>query len=236
VATTTPRPIALVKRLLGEPGTAVTRAATAANAKFLAGPFLANVVARYRGTRVGRQELDAELVEDSPDALWRRAHIEAARVFAAPELRRIVVAVDPPAASGARSDACGIIAAGVDREGFGFVLADATCQGLSPGGWARRVVDLYRRLQADRIVAEVNQGGDMVEAVIRQGDGSVPVEKVRASRGKWLRAEPSRRFMSAAWCGMSGHSPNWKTRCAISGRAGFPTGARRTGWTRWSGP
>ena len=190
VATTTPRPIPLLRRLLGEAGTAVSRAPTAENSKFLAGAFLENVVARYRGTRLGRQELDAELIEDSPDALWRRADIEAARVLCAPELRRIVVAVDPPASSGARSDACGIVAAGVDRDGVGYVLADATAQRLSPAGWARRVVELYHRLEADRIVAEVNQGGDMVEAVIRQADGGVPVEKVRASRGKFLRAEP----------------------------------------------
>ena len=190
VATTTPRPIPLIRRLLAERGTAVSRAATSDNAKNLAPAFLANVVARYAGTRLGRQELQAQLIEDSPDALWRRADIEKARVFRAPELRRIVVAVDPPAASGQRSDACGIVAAGIDREGFGFVLADATCQGLSPGGWARRVVDLYHRLEADRIVAEVNQGGDMVEAVIRQADPDVPVEQARASRGKFLRAEP----------------------------------------------
>ncbi len=109
---------------------------------------------------------------------------------AAPDLRRIVVAVDPPASSGAGSDACGIVAAGLGPEGFGYVLVDASEERLTPARWAKRAVDLFHRLEADRIVAEVNQGGEMVEAVIRQQDESVPVVKVRASRGKFLRAEP----------------------------------------------
>jgi phage terminase large subunit-like protein len=188
--TTTPRPIPLVKRLLAEPGTAVSRARTADNRRWLAPAFLAAVVARYAGTRLGRQELDAELIDDRPDALWRRAALEAARVAAAPELARIVVAVDPPAASGAGSDACGIVAAGLAGDGTGYVLADASASGLSPAGWARRACDLYHRLGADRLVAEVNQGGDMVAAVIRQADAGVAVQMVHATRGKWLRAEP----------------------------------------------
>jgi phage terminase large subunit-like protein len=148
------------------------------------------VVARYEGTRLGRQELEAELIDDRPDALWRRDAIEAARVAAAPELGRVVVAVDPPASSGAGSDACGIVAAGLGGDGLGYVLADATASGLSPAAWARRASDLYHRLGADRLVAEVNQGGEMVAAVIRQADPAVAVRMVRASRGKWLRAEP----------------------------------------------
>ena len=187
--TTTPRPIPLLKRLLAEPGTVVSHARTADN-PHLARAFLAHVVARYQGTRLGRQELDAELIEDAPGALWARAAIERARVAAAPELLRIVVAVDPPATSGAGSDACGIVAAGISRDGIGYVIADASEERLTPARWARRAVDLYHRLEADRIVAEVNQGGDMVEAVIRQADADVPIEKVRATRGKWLRAEP----------------------------------------------
>ncbi len=190
VVTTTPRPIPLVKRLLADPATMVSRTITDDNWRNLAPAFLDAIVARYRGTRLGRQELDAELVEDSPDALWQRAAIEACRVASAPDLSRIVIGVDPPAGSGDRSAACGIVAAGIDRARIGYVLADATAQGLTPARWARRVVDLYHRLQADRIVAEVNQGGDMVEAVIRQADAKVPVQKVRANRGKLLRAEP----------------------------------------------
>jgi phage terminase large subunit-like protein len=190
MVTTTPRPIPLLKRILGDPGTLVTRATTFDNFAQLARPFFENVVARYRGTRLGRQELDAELIEERADALWRRDQIEACRVAAAPELSRIIVAVDPPAASGEGADACGIVAAGIDRERTGYVLCDATAERLTPARWAKRVVDLYHRLEADRIVAEVNQGGDMVEAIIRQQDAAVPVEKVWANRGKLLRAEP----------------------------------------------
>ena len=187
--TTTPRPIPLLKRIMADAETAITRARTADN-PHLAKAFLKSVIARYAGTRLGRQELDAELIEDFSGALWQRSMIESARVAAAPEMRRIVVAIDPPASSGARSDACGIVAAGIAKDGFGYVLADATAERLTPARWARRAVDLFHRLEADRIVAEVNQGGDMVEAVIRQADENVPVEKVRASRGKWTRAEP----------------------------------------------
>ena len=190
VVTTTPRPIPLLKRLLADAETVVSHTRTADNRGNLAAAFLKSIVARYAGTRLGRQELDAEVLEDRTDALWRRADIEACRVAAAPELRRIVVAVDPPAASGAGSDACGIVAAGLDPDGVGYVLVDATAERLTPARWAKRAVDLCHRLEADRIVAEVNQGGEMVEAVIRQADASVPVETVRASRGKWLRAEP----------------------------------------------
>jgi phage terminase large subunit-like protein len=188
--TTTPRPIPLVRRLVGEPGTRVSRAATRDNRRWLARAFLAAVVARYDGTRLGRQELDAELIDDRPDALWRRDAIESARAAAAPELGRVVVAVDPPASSGAGSDACGIVAAGLGADGLGYVLADATASGLTPAAWARRACDLYHRLGADRLVAEVNQGGEMVAAVIREADRTVAVRMVRASRGKWLRAEP----------------------------------------------
>ncbi len=190
VVTTTPRPIPLVRRLIADPDTVTTKARTIENRENLAKAFLTKIVARYEGTRLGRQELDAELIEERTDALWHRAEIEACRVAVAPELRRIVVAVDPPASSGEGSDACGIVAAGVARDGLGYVLVDATEERLSPARWAKRAVDLFHRLEADRIVAEVNQGGEMVEAVIRQADQSVPVETVRATRGKYLRAEP----------------------------------------------
>jgi phage terminase large subunit-like protein len=190
VVTTTPRPIPLLKRIMADPHTTMTKARTADNAANLAAPFLTQVVARYQGTRLGRQELDAEFLEERSDALWKRGDIEACRVVAAPELRRIVVAIDPPASSGEGSDACGLVAAGIGADGRGYVLADATEGRLSPARWAKRAVDLYHRLEADRVVAEVNQGGEMVEAVLRQADASVPIQKVRAHRGKVLRAEP----------------------------------------------
>ncbi|WP_181708762.1 DNA-packaging protein [Chthonobacter rhizosphaerae] len=190
VVTTTPRPVPLVRRLLADGGTAVTRSRTADNAANLAPAFLTAVVGRYAGTRLGRQELDGELVEDRPDALWTRAELEAVRLTGRPALRRIVVAVDPPAGSRRTSDACGIVAAGLDGDGRAVVIADATCEGARPETWARRAVALYHQEEADRLVAEVNQGGDMVAAVIRQVDGRVAVEMVHATRGKWVRAEP----------------------------------------------
>jgi phage terminase large subunit-like protein len=190
IVTTTPRPIPLVKRLLADPALAVSRAATSANARHLAPAFLDAVVGRYAGTRLGRQELDGEIIEERADALWTREVIERGRAAAAPDLVRIAVAVDPPASSGARADACGIVAAGLDCGGTAYVLADATASGLKPPDWAARALALYRRWQADALVVEVNQGGDMVSAVLREVDPGVPVTPVRATRGKYLRAEP----------------------------------------------
>jgi len=190
VITTTPRPSVLIKRLLTDPHTAVTRAPTRANAYNLSATFLDTVVARYAGTRLGRQELDGEIVEDRPDALWSRALIEASRSDAAPaELERIVVAVDPPASRGRNAAACGIVAAGRAGELI-YVLVDDTVTGLTPAGWAAKAIALWRRLAADTLVVEVNQGGDMVRAVIAEADPTVPVTAVHARRGKWLRAEP----------------------------------------------
>ena len=190
VVTTTPRPTALLRRLIADPLSAVTRMGTAENAANLAPRFLETVVGRYAGTRLGRQELDGEMVEDRPDALWNRALLEAARETAAPPLIRIVVAVDPPASSRAGADACGLVAAGLDAEGLVHVLADETVQGLTPAQWGARTIALYHRLAADRVVVEVNQGGEMVRTILAGLDAGVPVREVRATRGKWLRAEP----------------------------------------------
>jgi phage terminase large subunit-like protein len=189
VITTTPRPIALIKRLIADPATAVSRAATAANARNLAPAFLDTVVKRYQGTRLGRQELDGEVIEERADALWSRRLIESCRVDQAPPLSRIVVAVDPPASAGKHSAACGLVAAGRAGDRV-YVLADDTVSGLSPAGWARKAIALWRRHEADCLVVEVNQGGDMVRAVIREADANVPVTAVRATRTKYLRAEP----------------------------------------------
>jgi len=189
VITTTPRPIALLKRIVADPKTAVTHAGTAANAFNLAPAFLETVVQRYAGTRLGRQELDGEVIEDRPDALWTRAAIEGCRLTGAPACSRIVVAVDPPASATRRSASCGIVAAGCGGNQI-YVLADETVAGLSPAGWAAKAIALWRRLEADCLVVEVNQGGDMVRQVIHEADASVPVTPVRAHRGKYLRAEP----------------------------------------------
>ncbi len=188
VITTTPRPIALIRRLALDARTAVTHAATRANAFNLAPDFLETVVARYRDTRLGRQEIDGEIIEERADALWTRGGLEACRVTAAPECARIVVAVDPP---GSRDGAaCGIVAAGRGRDGLIYVLADDSAAGLSPQGWATRAIALWRRFEADALIAEANFGGDMVRAVIAEADANVPVREVRATRGKYLRAEP----------------------------------------------
>jgi len=190
LVTTTPRPIPLLKRLLADPRTGVTRAPTHANAAFLSPAFIDAVIGRYAGTRLGRQEIDGEIVEERTDALWSREAIEAARVARAPALQRIVVGIDPPASARDGADACGIVAAGISEEGSVYVLEDASCQGLAPAAWATRAIALYRRLQADVVVAESNQGGDMVASVLRQVDPAAPVKLVRATRGKYLRAEP----------------------------------------------
>ena len=188
--TTTPRPIALLKRILADPLTAVSRAGTKKNAANLAPDFLTRVTERYQGTRLGRQELDGEMVEEAQGALWTRAQLEGLRVAAAPPLRRIVIAVDPSAASHRRADACGIVAAGIDAERRIYVLADVTQAAAKPAVWASAAVALYHKLEADALVAEVNQGGEMVAQVIGQVDANVPVVSVRATRGKYLRAAP----------------------------------------------
>ncbi|MEJ2626706.1 MAG: terminase family protein [Pseudolabrys sp.] len=190
VVTTTPRPTDLLKRLIADDRTAITHAGTRANAYNLAPAFVETVLQRYRGTRLGRQEIEGELIEERPDALWTRARIEAARVTQAPALMRIVVAIDPPGSAREGADACGLVAAGRDGEGAVYVLADDSAPGLSPQAWALKAIALWRRLSADALVAETNFGGDMVRAVIREVDANVPVMAVRATRGKYLRAEP----------------------------------------------
>ncbi len=188
--TTTPRPTAFLKGLIEHPTSVVTRATTRDNANNLAPTFLQTVMGRYANTRLGRQELEAEIIEDRPDALWSRALLEECRVSEAPALQRIVVAVDPPASSGKRAAACGIVAAGITEDGTCYVIADDSVSGLTPNGWAMKAIALWHRLRADALVAETNQGGEMVRTVINGIDFSVPVTNVHATRGKWVRAEP----------------------------------------------
>ena len=188
--TTTPRPMALLKRILADPSTAVSKAGTKKNAANLAPDFLARVTERYAGTRLGRQEIDGEIVEETQGALWSRSQLETLRVDLAPALQRIVIAVDPSAASHRRADACGIVAAGICGAGVIYVVADATRAAARPATWAAAAVALYHKLEADALVAEVNQGGEMVASVIAQVDAGVPVKSVRATRGKYLRAAP----------------------------------------------
>jgi len=193
--TTTPRAEPVLRRVLDSPSTVVTRAPTEANRAHLASGFLDEVRARYRGTRLGRQELDGELLEAIDGALWSHAGLDAARVREVPAFDRVLVAVDPPVTGHAGSDACGIVAVGAVMQGApqdwrAVVLEDGSVRGVSPVTWARRAIEVMERWGAERLVAEVNQGGDLVELVLRQVDPLVPVTKVRAARGKAARAEP----------------------------------------------
>ena len=195
VVTTTPRNVGVLKRILDNPSTVVTHAPTEANRAYLASSFLEEVRARYAGTRLGRQELDGVLLEDAEGAMWTMTMLEGLQVERAPELDRIVVAVDPPVSGNEASDSCGIVVVGARLTGSpqdwsAVVLEDATVQGTSPRGWAEAALAAMARHGADRLVAEVNQGGDLVETVVRQVDPLVPFRAVRASRGKAARAEP----------------------------------------------
>ncbi len=190
VVTTTPKPIALLKRIMISPSTVTSRASTIANEANLSSAFLEEVTRRYGNSRLGRQELDGELIEDREDALWIRDWFEQSRVRDVPQLARIVVAVDPPVSSGSRADACGIIVAGRGFDKRAYVLADRSTRGQLPLDWAKEVVAAYGAFSGDCIVAEVNQGGELVENLLRQVNPGVPVKKVHATRGKWVRAEP----------------------------------------------
>jgi phage terminase large subunit-like protein len=213
LVTTTPRPIRLLRAMLDDPAVVVTRGATAGNAA-LPEAYVAAMREAYEGTRWGRQELEGALIEDVEGALWTRDMIEGCRVVAAPALRRVVVGVDPPASAG--GDACGIVVVGLGVDGFGYVIEDASVSGLSPEGWAGAVAAVSAKYGADRVIAEANNGGAMVESVLRAADTGLPVRLVHASRGKVARAEPvaalygsGRMFHVGAWpdledelCGM----------------------------------
>ncbi len=189
---TTPRPGKLLRDLLAREGrdVAVTRGRTFDNRENLAPQFLETIVGRYAGTRLGRQELDGELLDDTPGALWGRALLDETRVDHAPQdLIRVVVAVDPAGSSAEGSDETGIIVAGIDCHCEGYILADYSGR-YSPTEWARRAADAYRTHHADRVVVEINFAGEMVAATIASVDSEVNVVEVTSSRGKVLRAEP----------------------------------------------
>lgn len=197
VATTTPRPVPLVRRLVRQAGVVVTGGSTADNRAHLAPGFLAAMERDYGGTLLGRQELEGVLIDEPEGALWTRALIERCRVrqeaLAAPDddgpmLVRVVVAVDPPAS--AQGDACGIIVAGLGRDGRAYVIEDASIAGATPEQWAARAAASAARQGADRVIAEANNGGDMVASVLRAAQAELPVTLVHASRGKSARAEP----------------------------------------------
>lgn len=198
---TTPKPTPLIKSLLKDPTAIVVSGSTYENMDNLAPTFISKIVKRYEGTTLGRQELLAEILSDIPGALWKRDNIDKLRVAHAPELVRIVVAIDPAATSNAESNQTGILIAGVGADGHGYVLDDATVQ-ASPSVWAQAAIDGYLKWNADRIIAETNNGGEMVEYTVRvtaqglhlsdpnQYPSHVPYKGIHASRGKVTRAEP----------------------------------------------
>ncbi len=193
VATTTPRAVPLVRRLVAQVGAdddvVLTRGSTLENEANLPGRFLADVTREFGGTLLGRQELEGELIDDLPGALWTRGLIETCRdTGAAPAMTRVIVGVDPPAS--AEGDACGIVVCGLGDDGVARVLADASVEKASPERWARAVAETARAWSADRVVAEANQGGAMVGAVLRAANATLPLRLVHATRGKTARAEP----------------------------------------------
>ena len=224
VITTTPRPIALLRKIMADPATVLTRAGTVANALNLSASFVEQVFAQYKGTRLGRQELDGEIVEERADALWTRAGLEGCRVTAPPELTRIVVAIDPPASSKRGADACGIVAAGRAGDGTVYVIEDASIAGATPQGWASRAISLWRKYEADALIAEINQGGEMVSAVLKSIDGGVPVTTTRATRGKYHRAEPVSQLYEQGRVKHAGNFPSLEDEMCDFGLDGLSSG------------
>ena len=191
VVTTTPRPVDTIRRLMNttDGSVHVTRGSTYENQKNLASAFIDEMKRRYEGTTLGRQELHAEILDDLEGALWQRTMFDQTRVHKHPQLKRIVVAVDPATTSRTNSNETGIVVAGIGTDGHGYVLDDRTMRG-SPDEWGRAAVSAYHTYQADRIVAEANQGGDMVKHTLLTVDRTAPIKMVHASRGKRTRAEP----------------------------------------------
>jgi phage terminase large subunit-like protein len=187
--TTTPRPIQLIKELIKDPTCAVTRGTSYDNRANLSPVFYDQIIRRYEGTRLGRQELLAELLTDNPDAIFNRALIDTGRVTDHPDLERIVVGVDPALSTGENSDSTGIVVAGMSSDMHFYVLGDFTCK-KTPEGWGQAVVSAYHHFDADTVVPELNNGGDLVISLLRLIDPLIPIKPVHATRGKHIRAEP----------------------------------------------
>ncbi|MEC3911644.1 terminase family protein [Sphingobium sp. CR2-8] len=223
LATTTPRPVPLVRGLVARNGddVVVTGGRTAENAAHLAEGFVDAMAASYGGTRLGRQELDGELIAEVEGALWTRDLIERCRARHVPGvLTRVVVAVDPPASAG--GDACGIVVAGTGGDGRAYVIADASVAGQSPEGWARAVAAAALVHGADRVVAEANNGGAMVESVLRAAEEDMPVKLVHASRGKSARAEPVAALYEAGRVAHRGAFPELEDQmCGLIAGGGY---------------
>jgi phage terminase large subunit-like protein len=189
LVTTTPRPIPIIKNLIKDPNTIPVRGSTFENKDNLPKKYFDYVIAPYVGTRLGRQEIEGEILDDNPDALWTRKIIDNNRRNKFPELVRVVIAVDPEATANEKSSETGIMAIGICVDGHGWLLSDDSLRG-TPDQWGNAVVTSYNKYNADRIIGEVNNGGDMIEYVIKTVNPSVSYKSVRASRGKYIRAEP----------------------------------------------
>jgi phage terminase large subunit-like protein len=226
VVTTTPRPTKLLRALVEDPAVAVTRGTSYENRANLAPGFLDRIVRKYQGTRLGRQEIEAEILDDIPGGLWNRGIIEAARASAAPSLVRIVVAIDPAATSGVAADETGIVVGGKDAEGHGWVLADLSGR-YRPMEWAKTAVAAYYAHRADRVVAEVNNGGEMVEATLRVIDPNLPFAAVHASRGKIPRAEPVAALYEQGRVHHLGAFPQLEDQMCSLVRGGYNAGESR---------
>ena len=222
IITTTPKPVPLIREVAKDTKTVVTKGSTFDNAGNLAPKFLAAIREKYEGTRLGRQELNAEILDDLPGALWTRDEIDKHRLKVAPAIRRIVVAVDPSGTGGVDDDgdSIGIVVAGLGIDGRGYVLADRTCK-LSPDGWGRRAVAAYHEFKADRIVAERNFGGAMVEHVIKTVDRKAAYKEVTASRGKVARAEPIAALYEQGRISHIGAMPELEDQMCLFGPDGF---------------
>jgi phage terminase large subunit-like protein len=206
VITTTPKPTKIIKDLMSRETTYVTRGNTFENAANLAPTALAELQHRYAGTRLGRQELFGEVLDDNPGALWNRTLIEENRIKREdlPPLMRVVVGIDPAVTSGEDSDFTGIVTAGVTADGHYYIIADNTMK-ASPQEWATKAIEAYKEHKADRIIAEVNNGGDLVIHLLQQVDANVSTKKVTATRGKRVRAEPIAALMEQSRCHMVGY-------------------------------
>jgi predicted phage terminase large subunit-like protein len=222
VVTTTPKPLKLIRQLLTDPTTHVTRGTTYENRANLAPAFFSQIISKYEGTRLGRQELQAEVLEDVEGAIFQRVWLDKSRIrhIKPRDLQRIVIAIDPAVTHTEDSDDTGIVVAALGVDGRGYLLDDLTCR-LSVDGWAARAVGAYHLHNADRIVAEVNNGGDLVERVIRTVDSKVPYRAVHASRGKLTRAEPVAALVEQGKISIAGAFPELEDElCSYTGAPG----------------
>ena len=227
IITTTPRPTKLIKSIIADNTTYVTRGSTYDNKDNLAPAFLEQIQKKYEGTRLGRQELNAEILDDNPNALWNFSNIDEYRVYRAPiTLSRVIVGIDPAVTNNDGSNETGIIVCGIGSDEHGYVLADRTLSS-SPEEWARAAVHAYYEFGADRIVGEVNNGGDMIEAVIRNVDKNVAYTSVRATKGKAIRAEPIAALYEQGRMHHVGYFPKLEDQCCNFDPQDYLDSARR---------